>query len=1374
MNVSKTNRFLSWILICAFSLMQVSPAWANTNANPFDGLTDEQIEKLLDFLFGDPVNTKSGAVYFLEEDWEFNTPGVPIVLRRTYNSDEAYDSPVGSGWSHSMDWRLHQAREIVTKIIPPVTNQNFKVNLWEGTQLLCDGQVYTNGIAQTNLLTIIPKFRCGAPVYEQVGAYVSQPGGNYSVDLNQPDTYGAIANISPLPVASLEDMDGNPLPEDGVAYETNQWLEVYTGNGRSTRFWDNNTNGTYLAQNSNWRITSTNNLWTLRLSGGEERIFNTDGRMVRHQNGWGPGISFSYTDGELTTAEHDNGLTLQFAYADGHITGVSAGSGANLTYGYTNGLLDTVTQNYGSKQRVRHFEYTDGVMTKRINPEGHEYNYGYETDANGKLTSKSNSGSVQPGNYFSQSLVYRSETLTDAVSYTRGLEQWNRFAFSSKTGELTEHFGPGVNTVDAETRGISYSYNSAGDKIETATFDNNAGEFFSSFTDYDGRHNPTNRSVAYNTTNRTLVSSMVWNHDFMRPSSIQNADGEKTMMTYANGSLQTLKQFYTESNSYDTAYGYTTSGQLATLTNANQHTTAYTYDSDGYLDIATPSTGPKVDMDFGSSGNIARVEVLPEGGGAGTGRVTEFNYNPLGWLESRVDADGRGETNSYNKLGDLTNTVDRAGHVTDYTYTPESRLASMTQYLEVGGSNVPVRLAYDYDQQLNALRITEPRGRYVESYQLDIQDRVTSVTNIEGQAMSIDYGVADFINSITRFDGSTISNTYDTAGRQSETAYIPFGGSAASLTVSRDYYPDFQLKTISDETTSVSNTYNRLNRLTVQNAQVGNLQSSIANAYDPVGNVTNSVVTFGGSSSTSTAYEYDEAERLTSIASGLSTLDLQTFDYAYSPINGRISSVTNSESGVVTSYAYDIMDRATNITYTASDDSLIRSLDYQYDALGMITNKVLSGGSSSTSIDYEYDTINRLVGETRTGGTTSSSSYSYDLAGNRTSVIAVAGGGDPGTNTYTLGTGNRLASWGANGSALYDSAGNTTNLVSNDGAELNLQWDERYRLTSVEGGDGSPQPSVSYTYDVLGRKISRTAGILPAEVEHYIYSGNQIAADLDENGDIIRSYTWGPGIDNLLSMTVYTHSGGSTASSTYYTVKDHQNSVLAFTDASGTLVESYAYDAWGNVTVYDSSNSELETSQLGNRYLFQGREYDSSTGLYYFRARWYNPETGRWLSKDPIGISGGLNLYVFCGNSPVNFTDPLGLQSFNNPTGAGTGSVGSGFNPHASTPGGTTNIIFTNGPSWSQEDVPPFFNPDFNGTPVDVSETASTAELFLHGALCLISVLKGAITLTKGGVNLTLKVTGLKTGTEAAKALEQAIKAGKISQKIADKYAKKL
>ena len=110
-------------------------------------------------------------------------------------------------------------------------------------------------------------------------------------------------------------------------------------------------------------------------------------------------------------------------------------------------------------------------------------------------------------------------------------------------------------------------------------------------------------------------------------------------------------------------------------------------------------------------------------------------------------------------------------------------------------------------------------------------------------------------------------------------------------------------------------------------------------------------------------------------------------------------------------------------------------------------------------------------------------------------------------------------------------------------------------------------------------------------------------------------------------------------------------------------MERYEYDAYGNTKVFNAEGAEIERSAIGpkrsadnfhkeiglspvHRYAFQGREIDWETGLYYFRARWYDSETGRWLSKDPIGIAGGLNLYEAFGNNAVNFVDPFGLDGW--------------------------------------------------------------------------------------------------------------------------------
>jgi RHS repeat-associated protein len=213
---------------------------------------------------------------------------------------------------------------------------------------------------------------------------------------------------------------------------------------------------------------------------------------------------------------------------------------------------------------------------------------------------------------------------------------------------------------------------------------------------------------------------------------------------------------------------------------------------------------------------------------------------------------------------------------------------------------------------------------------------------------------------------------------------------------------------------------------------------------------------------------------------------------------------------------------------------------------------------------------------------------------------------------------------------------------------MEFEWDLQYRLKTVAVGG---TPVESYQYDAGGRRIATTSG---TNVVRHVYDGLHVVADTDAAGNVLRSYTWGPGIDNLLAMTVY----GPGGTNTYQAISDHLGTVHALVTPGGTVAERYEYDAWGNVLgVYDSNGNPLTsdlglpTSALNNRYLFQGREYSWAThaawggaGLYYFRARWYDPSTGRWLSNDPIGISGGLNQYAFCANNPVMFVDPDGLK----------------------------------------------------------------------------------------------------------------------------------
>ncbi len=223
------------------------------------------------------------------------------------------------------------------------------------------------------------------------------------------------------------------------------------------------------------------------------------------------------------------------------------------------------------------------------------------------------------------------------------------------------------------------------------------------------------------------------------------------------------------------------------------------------------------------------------------------------------------------------------------------------------------------------------------------------------------------------------------------------------------------------------------------------------------------------------------------------------------------------------------------------------------------------------------------------------------------------------------------------GETRMDAATSVVSYGYSESHNLDLVWNGRYQLTDVRTNGVVAE---RYGYDPLGRRAWTFDG---TATNWHMYDGAQVVADVDATGGLVRTYVWGPGIDNLLAMTVY---GGTGASpSVFYAVKDHLGTVQALVNSDGAVVESYRFDVWGRVLgIFDSSGAPLATSHspLGNRYLWQGRGFSWQTGLYYFRARWYDPVTGRWLSNDPIGINGGLNQYVFAGNDPVNNVDPFG------------------------------------------------------------------------------------------------------------------------------------
>ena len=311
-------------------------------------------------------------------------------------------------------------------------------------------------------------------------------------------------------------------------------------------------------------------------------------------------------------------------------------------------------------------------------------------------------------------------------------------------------------------------------------------------------------------------------------------------------------------------------------------------------------------------------------------------------------------------------------------------------------------------------------------------------------------------------------------------------------------------------------------------------------------------------------------------------------------------------------YMHDIMDRVTNISWRTTRGAAIGGFEYEYDAAGRIVSRSHAIGSNAFDRVYAYDGLDRLASD---GDVT----YTYDAAGNRMTRTE-----DGETVTYTLGVGDRLASW-TGGSYTYDFAGNVTRIERDGMPTLELVWNSQYQLVSVATNGVFAE---GYAYDALGRRASTTT--LEGTTRHVYDDKWQVIADLDEHNNVIASYTWGDGIDNLLAVNV----GGAS----YHPLTDIQGTVWGYIDSQNNVVARWQYDAWGNVV--DESVSVPALASL--RYRFQCREWSAATGLVHFRMRWYDPETGRWLSKDPIGLNGGLNLYVLCDDDALNYVDSYG------------------------------------------------------------------------------------------------------------------------------------
>jgi RHS repeat-associated protein len=162
---------------------------------------------------------------------------------------------------------------------------------------------------------------------------------------------------------------------------------------------------------------------------------------------------------------------------------------------------------------------------------------------------------------------------------------------------------------------------------------------------------------------------------------------------------------------------------------------------------------------------------------------------------------------------------------------------------------------------------------------------------------------------------------------------------------------------------------------------------------------------------------------------------------------------------------------------------------------------------------------------------------------------------------------------------------------------------------------------VNFKYDPFGRRIQKNS-------TNYVYEGANVIEEVDQSGNLLARYSQGVGIDEPL--------GETRSGATSYYEQDGLGSVTSLSSSGGSLSNTYAYDSFGNLAT--------SSGTVTNPFQYTGRDYDPETGLRYYRARYYDPSAGRFISEDPIKFFGGMNFYVYAGDSPTGFSDPSGLR----------------------------------------------------------------------------------------------------------------------------------
>ena len=1216
-------------------------------------------------------NAKIGNFSIGFEDLTTNSLQTPITLTRIYDSrdrnvsgDFGYgwsqavkniriytNGPLGYGWEMEYDWRKGVIFNPTKSHIITVDWGNGKTDKFTMTAKSRNdaGLGYTAGVYFTPMSGTTASLSAeGAPGYYQCSKGYLFDDEEYTI---------------------FDPQNWTLTTADGTKYAINsiQGLQSITDKSGQTM---NFASGKIEGANESLTITrdAANRITSVKTPSGSEVSYTYDenGDLTSVTDVSGNVTTFKYTDHYLEEIIDPRGVRVSknIYDDDGRLIKTIDADGNEIVYDHNlYGREEIITDRNGGVTRYIYDQ--NGNVLSQTDPMGNTVTNTY--DSYGNLTAKTDAmGNVTSYTYHNGSIASLTDAEGNVVKNTydtngrvlsinaMGTDMLS-FTYDDKTGEITtmtdalgnitsyDYDGKNLKSVSDDIGTyLNMTYNSDGEVISTSNGIGTTTDFT-----YDENGNCSSKTIKFTMDGQVRTYAEYYQYDEAgNLIQITDSDGNITSTVYNSiGKIASA----TDQKGRQTKYDYDNLGNLIKITYADGTSESFTYDSEGNNLSATNRYGITVTMTYDKVGNLlsktypngakveyaynANYQLISET--STTGAVTKYEYDAIGRNTAIIDAlgnrtefeynehsqlsvmrdaksneykyeydlngnrtktiypDGSFVSSEYDARGRMTSQTDQHGGVTTYVYDDADRLTDVTDAL----GNIT---SYEYDEIGDLISITDANGN-VTKYSYDDLSRLTKVTNALGKTSEMTYDECGNILTSTDFGGKLTTYTYDSYDRllskETDDGITKF-----------TYTSDGMLSTVTDNTGITKYTYNDLAGLSKIEYPNG---SYISYSYDNASRLTEVKTSLG-----STIYEYDKLDRLVRVVdrNGYATL------YEYDE-NGNRSAVRYA-NGIVVTYNYDEVNRLISEKALDKQGGLVAQYEYTLGAAGERTKVE----ELDRTVEYTYDALYRLTGEkfTAADGTVTEYTYAYDNVSNR--ILKTENGVE---TTYTYNALNQLtAETGV--TYQYDDAGNLISVTSGTKSTL-YAYNAENKLIRATVQEGNSVAVEEYEYDYAG---NRTVKKSENDYTYYlndVSSGlTQVLAELDSNGNEKCYYTRGA---EIISQD-------RNGAISYYLTDGH-GSVRQLTDSTGTVTDTYVYDAWGNLI--------SSTGTTDNSYLYCGEQLDSTTGLYYLRARYMNPETGTFITQDTyagtIFDPTSLHKYLYANADPVMNIDPSGYNS---------------------------------------------------------------------------------------------------------------------------------